>query len=279
MFRLYVDSSSVSRAADRLLDGQTFASILAEGGYTPVVGMHTLYVLGSGVLLSGDTERGIRIFSILRDLHASFVPPTRRLLAYEVISFRMGSPVVPFLLPLDRRAMQMEIERLARGIFDERTEYFIRTREARSGAVEPLLPPDRTMDLRFSSPGVSEGETPSPQWPQDVLCGLEQILPRLILRIFGTKITEEEASKLAVRLDDFPALRSAVLANIYRAGFRGPRRSSEEDPRPEELFHLIDSAYCDGILAAHGGLARLAPFIAPHIRVLDWSGMGLAIER
>jgi|GEM_PF-2367616 hypothetical protein len=278
MAKLYIDSSSVFRTADRLLDGRTLASSLAERGYSAVVGMHTVYVLGSKVLLSGDTEKGMQVFSILRDLNAAFVPPTRRLLAYEVLSLRTGSPVVPFLLAVDRRAMQLEIERLARGIFDGRAEYFIRTREARSGAVEPLLPPDRRGDLGFPFSG-GPGRVFPPPSPEDALSSSAETLPHLVLKIFGTKITEEEAQELALRLDDFPALRSAVLANLYWIGFRASGRSPKGSARPEDSLHLIDSAYCDALLTADQGLAEAASFIAPHILVLDWTQLELAFGR
>jgi hypothetical protein len=268
MNMVYVDSSAIVWAVTQLFRGETLASALASEGLRPVVGMHTLSSLGESVFERGETELGMGAFSLIREMRSSFVPSARRILAYEVLSLRTGQPVNPFVETLTSRALHMEIQRLARGIFDSRSRYFIQTREARAGFPSPILNIS-WLEERLGHDGLDERRLKalSPSGMDEIMAAMGRELKEMVQEIFGRKITPDEAELLSRRLDSYPALSASVRANIFLMSIDEEERNLGVGP--QSCLQLVEASYCYGILTQDPVVTKTAHAVVPWLKVMD----------
>lgn len=133
MEKAYLETSAINSAESGSLSGQDLVHGLRYLGFSPVIGMHSIYELARTYLNPDQSVKAGRLFSIVRDLNPSFMPPTWQVLSQEVLKLRTGAAVFPFLTGVDLASAQTEVARLALGIFDNHAERFIRSRE---GAVK-----------------------------------------------------------------------------------------------------------------------------------------------
>jgi hypothetical protein len=185
-----------------------------------------------------------------------------------VTKLRTGVAVLPFHNQLKQAATHVEVERLASGIFDDRARSFITHRESNLRSDHP-----DAFRAYISNNAAMRAQDPSvvPQFKSfaDAKLHFQPQTAQLIRRIVATNITSLEAEELAVRLDEFPAIRSAVNANLYLSFIA---IACEDVPAVNHIGdsrHIIEASYSDVFVTADARLLRLLPEIHSGLDIIE----------
>lgn len=276
MQRAYIETSIINRACDELINGQGLANFLKQMSYSPAIGMHVIYELARTFLDQSYAQRGQSLFSLIKDINPAIIPLTQDLHEMEIIKLRTGAAVLPFLDAINEVATHYEIEKLSNGIFDSRAEQFIRSREQKVMEIEPIFTQkylNHVKKVKASNPKLSR----QMRTFKDVLSYFENDIPQLIRDILRVRITKYEAYELSQRLQSFPAIRSAVFANLYIAFILIVYQTPPSYDKPDDYRHIIDSSYSSIVISADSSLCRAIKWINPDIRVLTWEEIRINI--
>lgn len=93
--------------------------------------------------------------------------------------------------------------------------------------------------------------------------------PEMIRAILRQGITLAEGRELSARLNDFPAIRSVLNANLYLTFICIAHETVPDDDKLDDYRHLIDASYCDAIVLHDNRARSAAPHIAPQLQVLS----------
>lgn len=273
MDKAYLEPSIINHAERASVDGTKLASGLKALRLRPVIGLHTIYELARTFLDDAQTTKGARLFRVLSDLNASFVPSTWDLLSQEVLKLRTGAAVIPFLDHLNEAATRTEIARLAAGTLDDRARRFITGREENIKANLPRLSENYLDHVKRTK---YEGHHPGLEIRtyDDVLTYFSDELPAMIHEILKGGINAIEAKELALRLDSFPALRSTVRANLYLCFIHIVHSTSPAKDKIDDYRHLIDASYSSAVITDDTQLHKTSPRINPTLNVLSWGDLG-----
>jgi hypothetical protein len=190
------------------------------------------------------------------------------LLLQEVLRLRTNAAVLPFLGYENQNSVRLEINRLAEGTFDARAQDFIAAREDEIRREHPRMANAYIEHVRRvrSRRGNS---LPVLRSFRDVAEYFRKRWPEMIRAILHNRITRSEARELAARLDEFPATRSALNANLYLTFICIAHEAVPGDDKLDDYRHFIDASYCDGILLYDDRARNAAPHIAPQLQVLS----------
>ncbi len=274
MQKAYIETSSINRALNASVDGRKLASVLEHLGFFSTVGMHTIYELARTFLNQAHFERGKQLFCILRDLDASFVPPTRKLIDQEMLKLRTGAAVIPFLDHDNQVATKLEITKLAEGYFDKQAENFIKIRENEIQVISPLLSNEylnHIKRVKKKKPATFH----KLKTFEDVLAHFAGDFPRIIREILQNRVSYSEAFELSHRLDSFPALRASVRANLYYSAIHILHLTMPGGDKIDDYRHLIDSSYSENIITADLQVRNTSKSINPDLNVLWWDDINI----
>lgn len=274
MLKAYIETSIINRACDESITGKDITLHLQKMGLLPAIGMHTIYELAKTFLDPNQTKRGRSLFLLLQDLNPAIIPPTKEILKREIIRLRTGALVLPFLDTINQAATRYEIEKLANGIFNSNAEQFIMSREEKIKNMEPVMTQNylnHISQVKADNPGLSK----EIRTFEDVVSYFGDDIPDLIKSILKIRITNLEASELSHRLDSFPALRSAVLANLYLCFICIVHEVSPSYDKPADYRHVIDSSYSIAIVTDDAGLNKTVNCINPNLDVIPWKDIRL----
>ena len=270
MNTVYIETSAVNQAHAESITGQEIVGAVADCGYRPAIGIHTIYELARTFLDPHQRKKGSQLFSILRDIDGVIVPPTGMLLEQEIIGLRTGSAVLPILDSDNQTSTRFEIEKLARGIFDATAEEFIANRENERRTNEPLENEEYLNHVRQVNRD-NPNEYRNIRTFEDILRYFEKDVPESIERILRGRVSRSESRELSQRLNSFPSLRSVVRANQYFCFIVIRNEIHPAYDRVDDFRHVIDASYCAAFLTNDGQLARTASYINQDISVITWN--------
>ena len=75
------------------------------------------------------------------------------------------------------------------------------------------------------------------------------------------------------RLDEFPAIRSTVRANLYMWAVPLVSGSGVSTDKNDDYRHVVEASYANVFVTGDGQLARTVPRLNPRLRVLEWRTM------
>jgi hypothetical protein len=243
------------------VSGSQLQAKLKRRGLVPRFGIHGIYELARTFLQKEGREKGISLFQVLRDLDPSYQPTVNMILEQEIIKLRTGAAVLPILDPLNRAATKQEVEKLARGIFDERAKAFISKREAGIKINHPLI-------SKANIQKVINGKK-KPSTFEQFLTELEPEFPDLIYRMLNKKVTLLEARELNLRLKSFPAIRTTAMGNAYMASICIIHGAIPGKDKNDDYRHLIEASYCDVFITSDSQLIKTTSRINPDIEVME----------
>lgn len=270
MERVYIETNAINQAFAESITGREIRIALEDHGYHPAIGIHTIYELARTFLGPDKSVKGSQLFSILRDIDGSIVPPTGMLLEQEIIKLRTGSAVLPMLDSGNQAATRYEIVKLARGIFDSTAEKFIASRENERRTNESLENDEYLNHVRQVNRD-NKSEYRNVRNFEDTLRYFDKDVTESIRRILRGKVSRSEAIELSQRLDSFPSLRSVVRANQYLCFIVIRNEVHPAYDRVDDFRHVIDASYCAAFLTNDGQLARTANYINQDISVITWN--------
>lgn len=278
MKKAYLETSAIDQAERSGLSGANLSSRLRCLGFSPAIGIHTIYELAATFLSPGQETKAAALFSIVRDLDPAYQRPSGSLLQEEVLKLRTGAAVFPFLDHLGHASARTEVGRLAFGIFDERAGQFISERESKIRVEFPNKAADYLQHIVNTQTQKSVPRIRTFQAAYKYFESQGQ-LPQLIRGALHNRVTESEARELATRLDAFPAVRSLVRANIYISFIFIANVCKPNDDKIDDYRHIIEASYCDAFITGDKQLLKTVQVIGPHLNPLPADSVLKSAER
>jgi len=238
----------------------------------PHFGIHGIYELARG-LRSESKADAIDNFTILSDLDPIIGPTPEMLFAMGLDRLRTGAAVIPILDELNRASAKQQILRMASGNLEAAGREFLARRQE---AIAGDYPSYRANQLRQLQSVLAAG-TKRPATFEAALARFDPHVPGILRQILGRGLTNIESVILHERLDQFPALRSTVRANLYLWAVPlvsgGPGASIDKS---DDYRHVIEASYCDVFITGDKQLARSVPRLHPELQVLTWQALEAA---
>lgn len=268
MKKTFFETSAVNRAVADGVDAAALRRRLTGSDLCPVVGIHVIYELAVTFLRAERADIGKALFRFVRDLEPSITPPTMNLLLQEVLRLRTNAAVLPFPAYANQNATRLEIHRLAEGAFDASARAFIAAREEEVRREHPDMAKAYIEHVRRVRSSRGDSLPVLRRFP-DVAEYFRDRWPEMIRAILHNRITSAEARELSARLNEFPAIRSVLNANLYLTFICIAHETVPGDDKLDDYRHLIDASYCDSIVLYDNRARSAAPHIAPHLQVLS----------
>ena len=184
-----------------------------------------------------------------------------------MLKLRTGSAVLPFLDHFHQASIRNEVQRLSMGNFDETARQFIGKRQAEIEIEHPKIAQGHLAHIR-SVRSNEEAHNIELKTFEDVMSYFQSQVPDLIHYRMQSRITRSEASEIAQRLDFFPAIRSAVRADLYMNFICIVHGNRPGFDKLDDYRHVIECSYCDALITGDNQLYRTANQINPDIEMV-----------
>ena len=271
--KIYLETTIFNQAHRNGISGLRIKELLADNLLTPAVGIHIIYEMARIFCNKDGIETGAKLFTILRDLDPYYQPPPEILHDQEILKLKKGTAVLPFLDPINLSITKQEVERLARGICDEKARNFIVNREAALRDKHPKFASDYINILAFNEEHVFKN---SFRTFEDIYLELEDQMPELIYNFLNEKmqkVTLPEAHELYIGKDFFPAIRSTLRSHVYLCYICIKHKSVPRKDKIDDYRHIIEASYCDIFVTNDTQLSRTVSRINPDLEVLKGSDL------
>lgn len=263
MRKAYLETSAINRAERAGRFGRDLSSRLQSLGFSPAIGIHTIYELAATFLSPGQEEKAAALFSIVQDLDPSYQQPADSLLQEEILKLRTGAAVLPFPDHLGLASTRTEVGRLALGIFDQQARCFISKRESQIRVTFPNQAADYLQHVvKAQAHGAPRIQTFEEAYQYFESKGQ---LPAHIQRALRSQVTACEAREIYQRLEQFPAIQALVRAHVYMDFIFIKHRVKPNDDKLDDYRHIIEATYCDAFVADDHQLLKTVPLISPHL--------------
>lgn len=264
MENAYLETSSINQALEDGLSGSQINDVAQSAGYRISVGMHTIYELARTFLNPEQHEKGVQLFTILRDVECSYVPMTSQLIQSEIVKLRSGPAVMPFLDHKNQVAARYEIESMAQGFTDRATK-FIWGRENDRRQKEPVE--NFEYVERLKKLGAAKPQMDFDQFYNAACADLLEIISAVV----KIPISHHEAESLSRRIDEFPCLKAVVRANVYLTYIMSRNRVAPSYDRVDDFRQVADASYCHIFVSNDRQLLRTANRISPQLKFVAWA--------
>ena len=236
----------------------------------PQVGIHGVYELARGFLAAENQADAQCNFSILSELDPEFGPTPTMLFDKELDRLRTGAMVIPVLDELNRASVRQQVMQMAAGYLETVGREFVSRREASIDRDYPRFTSQQLVQVRRA---VVAGR-PRPKTFEDVLAEFDDQVPGIIRQLFGNRVSVSEAAEMHARLNEFPALRSTVRANLYQWAVPLIHDTGAARDKNDDYRHVIEASYCEALVTGDEQLARTTPRLHPGLLVVTWSELG-----
>lgn len=265
MKRAYLEANAISRAVENKISGEDLRDKLQSKGYLAVVGFHTIYELAKTFMNVEKTEIGKSLFTVVKKLGATYSEEPKETLRQEYQNCINKEVVKPFITDGKLTDTESEIDKLSRGIFDSRAKIFIQNREHSF----------RSDHVTISANNIQIFKENTPQRRlrnfEDVILYYRDSFPLLVKTILNDMPTESVAHKIAENLDSYPAIRSAVRANMYLFFIQLVSKVVPATDKVDDHRHLIEASYCDVFVTQEKQLLNNVQKINPKLKAISWS--------
>ncbi len=267
MKKAYLEANAISRAVENEISGEALREKLQSKGYLAVIGFHTIYELAKIFLNAEKTEIGKSLFIVVKNLGAMYSEESKEILRQEYKNCINKEFIKPFISDGKLTYTNSEIDKLACGVFDSRARVFIQNREHSFRSDHIIMSANNIRAFK---------ENP----PQDRLCTFEDVtsyyrdsFPMLVKKILNDVPTESVAHQIAGTLDSYPAIRSAVMANMYLVFVESVQKVVPATDKVDDHRHLIEASYCDVFITQEKQLLNNVQKINPELRAISWSDL------
>lgn len=235
-------------------------------GLEPHFGIHGVYELARGFLAEENKVDAKSNFAIVSELEPVFGPTPEMLFDWELDQFRTGAAVIPVLDELNRASVRQQVIQMAAGRLEAAGREFLIRREATVVQDHSRFTAAQLLQVRQAAAAGRE----RPKTLEEAFVGFDDQVPGIIRQLLGSRVPSSEAVEFRSRLDEFPALRSAVRANLYLWAIPLMHDAGASRDKNDDYRHVIEASYDEVLVTGDEQLARTAPRIHPGLRILPW---------
>ena len=98
----------------------------------------------------------------------------------------------------------------------------------------------------------------------------ETDLHSLIAQIFHNELTEDAAQGITKNIDNYPAIRSALRANVYLFFIQLVQRVVPATDKVDDHRHVIEASYCNVFFTKDRQLLSNVTKINPDLKPMSW---------
>lgn len=267
MQKAFLEANAINHFLEEKISGKEARAILSCHGYSPVIGLHVVYELAQTFLSGKSDDTARKLFEVVRDLDPEISEKTEVVLKREYTKYLHGTEVVCFLCG-DREAdARQEIIRLSNGIFDDNARNFIATRRECFKRDHPATGQANVNLFRDEPPNEKLRSF------EDVCKYYENGIPELIEQILKGIASPIQALDMADKLNNFPLLKSVVMANLYLIFIAIVHKNTPATDKVDDHRHIIEASYCDVFVTEEKQLLSNAGKINSSLRPMKWSTM------
>lgn len=168
---------------------------------------------------------------------------------------------------VNNRTRKAKLAKLAAGVFDERARSFIESRERRFRADHPQIAKNNIRAF---------AESP----PQNRVRTFEEFIayfsngqPEVVVQIFKGKLSLEQAAAVIASVERYPAIRAAVLANMYLFFVQMVQKVTPATDKVDDHRHVIEASYCDAFISNDNQLLSNLAKINPRLEPISWGAI------
>jgi hypothetical protein len=255
---IYLDTNLWNRLLDQNVDPSALLSKLKRCDSSLALSGQNVYELA--LTFQNSVERGMELFRYLKvyvDAGIVGAYDNLDLLRAEVHAlYARADSVVAYYSPADYDALKTEVAKLAEGIVDQRAQSFLSKRKglAKAGREEPKTHLEQRPDMKARLLAMPENELVV--WLDEQVSG--EVGTALLIghlnNVYGPA-SAGAAKSTAQGLLQHPASRTAkalVRADLY-LHWRCARRGSNPRDLPDDVYHVLNAAYCDVYATADSG--------------------------
>jgi len=263
---IYLDTNLWNKMLDQSVDPTALVSALRQSGASIALSGQTVYELTR--TFSATPERAKKLFRHVKayvDAGIVGAYDNAELLRAEVKAlYEDADSVVAYYSPADYAALKEEVGKLAEGLLDERARSFVSGRLALAQATRERQNNlfERRPDMKARLFAVSKDELPG--WLDEQVRGDvgAVVLAKHLIHTHSST-DRDAASSTAQGLLTHPASRIAkaiVRADLFWA-WRCARRNSNPRDLADDLYHVLNAAYCDVYATADSGQREYASLL------------------
>lgn len=266
---IYLDTNVWNDLCSKEFSPTELVARLADNGLQIAIGTHSVLELAKTFQSQKPNahERAKQLFACLSMFLAHRVPcvkENRHLLrdeakdaAGQILKFS------PFYELEEYNLLTKEVEKLSRGVFDERANSFILRKKAKVAKfrqqMKDLLPDNRTAIMEYGNLKLEEFTSKVwPRWARPILrIELSRQFPRSPTSQLGL-LSKKLLGSPKYRLSD-----ALVRAHVY-VNWQCLRRSSVPRDLLDDCFHVVNASYCDIYATKESAQEDYAPSILRH---------------
>ena len=263
---IYLDTNLWNRLLDQNVEPVSLLSNLQQCGYSLALSGQNVYELTRTFETSKDRGKDLfRYLKIYVDAGIAGAYDGMDLLRNEVKTlYARSDSVVAFYSSPDYSALKAEVAKLAQGIVEERAQTFLServefaraTRESQKAHLENRP----NMKARF----LAVDKDSLAAWLDQEMSGNAgaALLSAHLLRVYESR-DADAAISTALGLLQHPAPRIAkavVRADLY-SNWRCAHRGSNPRDLIDDMYHVLNAAYCDVYATAEAGQKEYASLL------------------
>jgi len=274
---IYLDTMIWNELCDQKVDAAALNSAVAAQGKALVLGSEALYEMARTFKM--NPSRGKELFECLKrfaDLGVLGVKDNRQLLLAEADSAMDGSriDVDPFWEPVNYVSMQREIQKLSRGVLDEKAAEIIENRRQLAATERAGMSAQysRASTLKDRLSRVAPSDLPkwiNKEAKQSGRFILKQHLAKLLPG--GQPRQLGIATKRLLASSRFRLSHAVVRADLY-----GNWRSANTGSMPRDLLpdldHIVTASYFDVYATKETAQGKYAPLVLRKTSVAIYDG-------
>mgnify|MGYP000107864537 CR=1 FL=1 len=266
MKKAFLETNAICRFFDANTSGIEVRAILESYGYHPVIGLHVIYEL-SRTFLSGNSDEKAKImFGILKDLNPIVSETPAAIIMAECNNCFSNFKFNSFLYGAREAETRAEILKLSEGDFDENARRFVISRD-KSFKVDNAEIGKRNVEIFLNDPPQKRLRS-----FDDILDYYTPMIPVLIEQLLP--LNNSEASELAAQIDNYPMLKSIVMANLYMVFIAIAHKVTPAPDKTDDHRHVIEASYCDAFITEEKQLLSNIKYINSKLNPIKWSEIG-----
>lgn len=267
MQKAFLETNAINRFLDEKINGKEVRAILSCHGYSPVIGLHVVYELAQTFLSGNSDDTARNLFEVVRDLDPDISEAPEVVLKSEYTKYLHGTEVACFLCGDREAETRQEIIKLSNGTFDDNARNFISTRHECFSKDHPVTGQANVRAFLDEPPNEKLRSF------EDVSKYYENRIPELIEQILKGIASPSQALDMAGKLNNFPLLKSTVMANLYLIFIAIVHKNTPATDKVDDHRHIIEASYCDVFVTEEKQLLSNARKINSSLRPMKWSTM------
>jgi hypothetical protein len=259
METVLLETNAINACFYKGYSGKQLANILLDKKLLPIVNSHTCYEIARTFDNVNNTNIGIALFTILKDLNPTYSCDTSELLKRQINQLIYENDCNYLIEEGKLIYLNKIINEVTQGDISKIDINRIRSRE--SGIKDNQ---SQWNDL-FTYPEISNFE----QFFCDKIKITDDII-WLINEICQETLNKFYAEKLIFKINDLLVIKTAIRANLYMSYLARKYKSAPSKDKTDDFRHLIDASLCSYFVTDEKKLKEHADYIIPELEIMTF---------